>query len=89
MEVDIGQMGEAFHHDLREVWSRVDTGSSFRPGDTIDHLYLFGATTVALSDSELSAARPPYNSSGFALSPVVKGFTLVRFPYRNRRRSRW
>ena len=89
VEVDIGQMGEAFHHDLSEVWSRVDTDSSFRPGDTIDHLYLVGATTVALSDSELSAVHPPYNISGFALSPVVKGFTLVRFPYRKRRRSQW
>ena len=88
-EVDIGQMGESFSRDLGEVWSRVDTDSSVRPGDTIDHLYLLGATTVALSEGELSAARPPYNSSGFALSPVVKGFTVVRFPYRQRRRSRW
>lgn len=89
VEVDIGQMGEAFHRDLGAVWSRVDTHGTLRPGDTIDHLYLLGAATVAMSDSEMSAVRPPYNSSGFALAPVVKGFTVVRFPYRSRRRSRW
>ena len=89
VEVDIGQMGESFHRDLGDVWSRVDADSRFKPGDTIDHLYLVGATTVALSDGELSGARPPYSSSGFALSPLVKGFTVVRFPYRRRRRSRW
>ena len=88
-EIEIGQMGEEFNLDLNDVWSRVDPGSRFRPGDTIDYLYLVGATTVALSDSERTAALPPYSSSGFALAPVVKGFTVVKFPYRKRRRSRW
>ena len=51
------------------------------------HLYLIGATTVALSDSEQMAVRAPYKSSGFALAPVLKGLTVVQFKYRRRRRS--
>lgn len=81
-EVEIGQMGQAFQLDLRKVWSHVDSGSRFRPGDYMDHLYLVGATSVALSDSERAAVRPPYSSSGFAIAPVVKGLTVVHFPYR-------
>ena len=82
-------MGEAFQRDLRQVWSHVDTSNRLRPGDYMDYLYLIGATTVALSDSERTAVRPPYSSSGFALAPVIKGFTVVQFLYRNRRRSWW
>ena len=81
-EIEIGQMGEAFHHDLRQIWSRIDTDGRLRPGDTVNFLYLVGATTVALSDSERTAVRPPYSRSGFALAPVVKGLALVKFPYR-------
>ena len=88
-EIEIGQMGEAFQRDLRQVWSHVDTSNRLRPGDYMDYLYLIGATTVALSDSERTAVRPPYSSSGFALAPVIKGFTVVQFLYRNRRRSWW
>ena len=86
-ETEVGQMGEAFHFDLRELWSQVDSSSRFRPGDYMDHLYLIGATTVVLSDSERMAVRPPYSSSGFALAPVIKGFTVAQFKYRRGRRS--
>ena len=88
-EIEIGQLGEAFHLDLNEVWSHVDTGGRLRPGDYMEHLYLIGATTVALSDSEQMAVRPPYSSSGFALAPVIKGLTVAQFKYRRGRRSRW
>lgn len=88
---ELGQMGEAFHIDLHKVWSEVDTGHRLRPGDYIDHLYMVGATTVALADGERTAVRPPYSSSGFALAPVIKGYTIVNFRYRkaSRGRSRW
>ena len=86
-EIEIGQMGEAFHVDVGKVWSHVDAGKRLRPGDYMDYLYLVGSTTVALSDSERTAVRPPYSSSGFALAPVVKGFTVLQFLHRNRRRS--
>ena len=87
-EIEIGQMGEAFHVDVGKVWSHVDAGKRLRPGDYMDYLYLVGSTTVALSDSERTAVRPPYSSSGFALASVVKGFTVLQFLPRNRRRSR-
>ena len=88
-EIEFGEMGEAFHHDLSDLWSRVDTESRFKPGDAIDHLYLIGATTVALSDSERMAVRAPYSGSGFALAPLIKGFTVMKFPYRKRRLPQW
>ena len=84
-DVEIGQMGKAFHDDLMKLWSLTDTQRRLRPGDYLDHLYLVGATTVALSDSEMMAVRSPFNRSGFALAPVVKGLTVVQFI--NRRRS--
>ena len=88
-KIDISQMGESFLNDLGEVWSDVDSRKEFKPGEYIDHIHLIGATTVALSDSERSAVLAPYSLSGFALAPVIKGFAIVQFMYRNRRRSRW
>ena len=88
-ETEIGQFGEGFHTDLNQVWSHVDNDGRLRPGNYIDHLYLIGATTIALSDSEQMAVRTPYNSSGFALAPVIKGLTIAQFRYRRARRSRW
>ena len=87
-EIEIGQMGKSFRNDLGAVWSHVDGRNKFRPGNYIDYIYLVGATSVALSDSELTAVRPPYNRSGFALAPVIKGFALVQFMYHKSRRSR-
>ena len=86
--IDIGQMGESFRNDRNAVWSHVDGKGKLRPGNYIDYVYLIGATTVALSDSERSAVHAPYSSSGFALAPVIKGFTPVHFLYRKQRRSR-
>ena len=88
-EIEIGQMGKSFQSDLRKIWSHVDADNRLRPGRYMDYLYLVGTTTVALSASELTAVRPPYRSSGFALAPVIKGFTVVQFLYHKQRRSRW
>ena len=86
-EIEIGQMGEGFQSDIGKLWSEVDRNGNLRPVDHINHIYLVGATSVALSDGELSAVRPPYNRSGFALAPLIKGFPLVYFRYRKRWRS--
>ena len=86
-EIEIGQMGEGFHADVGTVWSHVDAGKRLRPGDYMDYLYLVGSTTVALSDSERTAVRPPYSNSGFALAPVVKGFSVLQFLPQRRRRT--
>ena len=88
-EIEIGEMGESFNSDIMKIWSIVDSDRNLKPGEYIEHLYLVGATTVALSDSELTGVRPPYNRSGFALAPVIKGFAPVQFMYRKSRRSRW
>ena len=85
---EIGQLGQSFHLDLNSIWSLVDANKRFRPGEYMDHLYLIGATTVALSASEQEAVRPPYNGSGFALAPVIKGFTITQFKYRRQWRRR-
>lgn len=81
-KIDIGQMGKPFCSDLNEVWSYVDRRKNLKPGKYINHIYLIGATTVALSDSERSDVRAPYSRSGFALAPVVKGFSSVQFLFR-------
>ena len=73
-------MSESFQTDLDKVWSSVDTDSKFKPGDYINHLYLVGVTSVALSDSERTAIRPPFSNSGFALAPVIKGFPCGAVP---------
>ena len=87
-QFEIGQLGVGFDLDLRKGWSRVDADGSYRPGDQISHLYLLGATTVAMSDSERMAVRRPYSDSGFALAPVIKGFTVLQFKHRNNRNLR-
>ena len=84
-EIEVGQMSESFQTDLGKVWSSVDTEGKFKPGGYINHLYLVGVTSVALSDSERTAVQPPFCNSGFALAPVIKGFPVVQFLYRSRR----
>ena len=86
-KIEIGEMGKFFWNDIKEVWSYVDGGGEFKPGEYIEHIYLIGATTVALSESELSRVHPPYRRSGFALAPVIKGFAPVQFLYRKQRGS--
>ncbi len=85
-KIEIGQMGESFDIDLKKIWSQVDNSRNLKPGEYMNHLYLVGATSVALSDNERTTARPPYNRSGFALAPVIKGFPLVQFLYQKSRR---
>ncbi|MYC85677.1 MAG: AAA family ATPase [Acidimicrobiia bacterium] len=87
--IEIAQLGQAFHYDLHELWSKVDTADQFRPGDYMEHIHLVGVTTVALSDSEKESIGPPHSNSGFALAPVIKGLTVVQFLYRKKRYVRW
>ena len=86
--IEIGQMSKMFRSEISALWSRLDTDDAFKPGSYIQHLHLFGVTTVALTESERDAVRQPFKDSGFALAPVVKGFPVVQFLYRNRR-SQW
>ena len=79
---EIGRLSDAFRADLRKIWSSVNTSGKLRPTSRINHVYLAGVTSVALSDSERGSVLPPFSTSGFALAPVVKGFPSVRFMYK-------
>ena len=83
--VEIGQMSSVFRSDIGALWTKLDPDSTLKPGSYIQHLYLFGVTTVALSENEREAVRQPFKGSGFALAPVVKGFSMLQFLYRSRR----
>lgn len=84
---EIGQFSQGFRRDIWDICSRVDTEKRLRPPPVIPHLYLVGVTTVALSEQHLGAVRPPFNRSGFGLAPVVKGFPMMKFVLRARRRN--
>jgi hypothetical protein len=84
---NIGQFSRGFHQDISDLWNRVDTEKRLKPASLISHLYLVGVTTVALAEGDLSNVRPPFNRSGFGLAPVVKGFPMMQFLPRARRRN--
>jgi hypothetical protein len=86
--LEIGQLSESFHYDLRKLWSQVDKVGKLRPAPTIHHLYLVAVTTVGLSEEQRGAVPPPFNISGLALAPVVKGFPMIQFLHRYGRRNR-
>jgi hypothetical protein len=85
--VEIGQLSESFGRDLRKLWGRIDSAQNLRPAPFIPHLYLVAVTTVGLSEEQRTAVRPPFNRSGLALAPVVKGFPMIQFLYRHARKN--
>jgi hypothetical protein len=72
-------MSAQFTHDRNCLWGIIDLEQRLRPAPEIHHVYLIGVTTVGLSEDEQSFAASPFNRSGLALAPVVKGFPLVQF----------
>jgi hypothetical protein len=52
----------------------------------IPHLYLAAVGTIALAEHERGGIKPPFNQSAFGLSPVIKGFPMIHFIFRKRRR---
>jgi hypothetical protein len=78
-DIEIAEMSQDFRDDLSRLWGIVDTSQNLKPPHYIQHLYLIGATTVGLADTELSAVREPYSRTGIALAPVIKGFPTVPF----------
>ena len=86
--IEIGQLSDSFGHDLGKLWNRIDPERKLKPAPAIQHLYLVAVTTVGLSEEQQAAVRPPFNQSGFALAPVIKGFPMIQFLYRYRRRNR-
>ncbi len=79
--LDIGQLSESFNRELGQLWSRLAFGKKLRPHGVIKNVFLVGVTTVCLNESQRDGVKPPFNQSGFALAPVVKGFPMISFDY--------
>jgi hypothetical protein len=71
----IGQLSTFFQDDRDQLWKR---NKGKRPGDPYN-MHLVGLTTVALTDDDRARAQPPFQQSGFALAPVVRGFAFLKF----------
>lgn len=82
----IGEMSAAFQSDVRRLWSRKDRSSRLKPSLKIPHLYLIGVKTVGVSEAQRSSVKPPFSQSGLALAPLVKGYPVIHFFGRKRRR---
>ena len=82
-DLEIGQMSHSFRDELGEVWAMLDSKRNLKPAPKIPYLYVFGVTTVGLSDDEIPAAQYPFSHSGIALAPILKGFPTIPFFYRH------
>lgn len=85
--IEVGQFGENLQADIGKLWSMVDPDGTLKPPPQIRHIHLVAVSTVGLSESEMDAARLPFNRTGFALAPVVKGFPMIPFFYRGSRKN--
>jgi hypothetical protein len=69
-----------FEEDRDRLWAyAVKRRRDIKPPGIIPHLYLIGLTTVAFREDERKLLEPPYRESGFALAPVVRGFSTMTF----------
>jgi hypothetical protein len=84
--VDVGQFSASFLADLKRLWSRVDSENRLRPPGKVPHLYLAAVGTVGLTEHERTAVKQPYSQSALALAPVVKGFPMIQFVFRRKKR---
>jgi hypothetical protein len=85
-ETTIGELSGSFQADLGKLWSRIDAEGTLKPAEIVPHLYLVAVSTVGLAEDERSAVKPPFNQSALALAPVIKGFPMIQFLFRKRRR---
>lgn len=81
--IEVGVMSESFDIDLSRLWKMVEGGTQkLRPAPSIPHVSVLGATTVGLTEAQRLSLPAPFNQSGFALAPVIKGFPKVNFLFR-------
>ena len=75
----VGELSANVNRDLYAI-ARTHPGRVHSPG-LIHHLYIYGATTVVLADTDerLADLHPPYANTGFLLAPLVKGFPVTQF----------
>jgi hypothetical protein len=80
--MQIGEMSQSFALELGRIWAMMDLERKLKPPPRIQHLYLVAVTTVGVSDELRFSVRPPFNQSGLALAPVIKGFPTIPFWFR-------
>jgi hypothetical protein len=86
-KTEVGELSDSFRHDLKRLWGKIDVGGQLKPALAIPHLYLVAVTTIGIADDQRSAVRHPFNQSGLALAPVIKGLPAIQFYNRSQRRS--
>lgn len=85
---EVGQMSSSFRSDIGKLWGLSDPDQKLKPVPEMRHFYLVAVSTVGLSEVETGVAKPPFNLSGLALAPVIKGFPTIPFFFRRTWRSR-
>lgn len=74
----VGRLARRVQYDLLDLANLVGG----KVLGHIAHLYLHGATTVAIppNDPRLAQIAEPWATSGFFLAPMIKGFTVAVLP---------
>ena len=85
-ETEIGRLSNSFQADLGKLWTKIDSEGTLRPAEIIPHLYLAAVGTVGLAEQERSAVKSPFSQSAMALVPAIKGFPMIQFRFRRKRR---
>lgn len=80
----LGYLSKGFNQDRDRLWSCAKRKGPVSPPSLIPHMYLVGLTTVAFREDERVLLEQPYRESGFALAPVIRGFSIMTFSARDR-----
>lgn len=81
----LGYLSRGFEQDRERLWAYAKKRMGpVSPPTCIPFIYLVGLTTVAFREDERKLLDPPYRESGFALAPIIRGFSIMAFSARNR-----
>lgn len=79
----LGYLSRGFEQDRERLWTYAKKRMGpVSPPSCIPFIYLVGLTTVAFREDERKLLDPPYRESGFALAPVIRGFSIMAFSVR-------
>jgi hypothetical protein len=82
----LGRLSRNVYYDLVKL-AKKKCGSKGIPPEEIRNLYVLGYTTVVEPPAAQSADPdlcPPFDRSGFWVSPLIVGFSLVFCGWKNR-----
>lgn len=90
-QVVIGALAQHVNHDLFAIGKAVGCSlnrKNLRPSETIRHLYVVGARTVAIGEDDPRADELPDGRriSGMFIVPVIRGFSQIALLSMRRRR---